>query len=307
MRAWPALILTFPSSAASGECTDGGTAAGTGTGTGTDGAFDDPMLSLPDRVSAVLDGLDVVAIEESSDEIWRVSFREPTARSRAARALDDLAGSGLRFDEVDVPDDDWARRSQAALGAIRVDAVIVAPPWDPTATVATPGALTVIVEPGMGFGSGHHATTRLCLRALQILAPQGRTVLDIGTGSGVLAIAAAMLGARSVLAIDVDPDALESARTNAALNNHPPALALRVADFRTERLPPADIVFANLTGAMLAASAADILACCARGGAAILSGITIEEAAGVVETYALRAAVEWQAEEDGWIGLVARP
>jgi ribosomal protein L11 methyltransferase len=132
-------------------------------------------------------------------------------------------------------------------------------------------------------------------------------VLDIGTGSGVLAIASALLGASSVLAVDVDPDALDSARTNAGLNGHPVALAFRQTDFRAERLPQADVVLANLTGAMLASSADDVLTLCRTGGVAILSGITVEEATGVVGAFASRVAIEWQAEEDGWIGLIVAP
>jgi ribosomal protein L11 methyltransferase len=297
MRIWPALTLTFPTDEP-----------------GTDrpsvnvvSEISEPAVSLQDRVSACLDGLDVVAIEEPSTDVWRVCFRDTVARGQAVGALDDLIDAGLTLEEADVPDEDWARRSQAAIHAIRVGGIVVAPPWDPAAITQTPDALTIVIEPGMGFGSGHHSTTRLCLQALQQVNPQGRTVLDIGTGSGVLAIASVRLGASSVLAIDVDPDALDSARTNAALNGHPTALAFRQADFRAERLPQADIVLANLTGAMLASSADDVLTLCRPGGAAILSGITVEEATGVLEAFASRARIEWQANEEGWIGLIVRP
>lgn len=285
MRSWPALTLTFPAGEAAAELS----------------------ISLRDQVSASLDGVDIVAIEEYSDDLWRVCFRDAQARDVAAGALGVLAGAGLRLDDVDVPDEDWARRSQAAMPSIRVGCVVVAPPWDSAASMRTPDAVTIVIEPGMGFGSGHHATTRLCLQALQRADPRGRVVLDIGTGSGVLAIASALLGASSVLAVDLDPDALDSARTNAGLNGDPVALAFRHTDFRAEPLPGADIVLANLTGAMLASSVEDVLALCRPGGVAILSGITAEEATGVVGAFGSRAAIEWQAEEDGWIGVIVRP
>ena len=297
MRSWPALTLTFPTDRTAADRSHPGSAS----------VASEPSCSLQDQVSASLDGLDVVAIEECSEHLWRVCFRDATARDEAVRALGELARADLRIDVVDVPDGDWARRSQAAIQAIRVGNLIVAPPWDSAAGLPAPDALTIIIEPGMGFGSGHHATTRLCLRALQQEDPRGRTVLDIGTGSGVLAIAAALLGASSVLAVDVDPDALESARTNAGLNGHPAGLEFREADFRAAQLPRADIVLANLTGGMLTSSADDVLNCCRPGGVGILSGITAEEAAEVVATFASRAAIAWQADEDGWIGLLVRP
>ncbi|MCX6544613.1 MAG: 50S ribosomal protein L11 methyltransferase [Acidobacteria bacterium] len=297
MRTWPALTLTFPNDQPGCDR----------PGVNVVGETSEPAVSLQDRVSACLDGLDVVAIEEPSADVWRVCFRDTVARDQAVGALGDLIDAGLAIEEVDVPDEDWARRSQAAIHAIRVGGVVVAPPWDPAAVAPTPDALTIVIEPGMGFGSGHHSTTRLCLQALQRVSPHGRAVLDIGTGSGVLAIASALLGASSVLAVDVDPDALDSARTNAALNGDPTTLTFRQADFRAERLPQADIVLANLTGAMLASSADDVLTLCRPGGAAILSGITVEEATGVLEAFASRARIEWQASEEGWIGLIVRP
>ena len=102
-----------------------------------------------------------------------------------------------------MPDDDWAARSQQSLTAVRAGSFIVAPPWD--LPDSPPADVTVIViEPSMGFGTGHHATTRLCLRLLSDIDVSDLDVLDLGTGSGVLSMAAALRGARRVVGIDVD-------------------------------------------------------------------------------------------------------
>jgi ribosomal protein L11 methyltransferase len=165
---------------------------------------------------------------------------------------------------------------------------------------------TVVIDPAMGFGSGHHATTRLCLTALQRLDLGGCRVLDVGTGSGVLALAAVRLGAAGALAIDVDGDALENARGNAMLNGIPSAVAFRRADFRDETGLAADVVLANLTGAMITEGAADLARAVAPGGALILSGITVEERDTVYRAFECGFKMDWSAEEDGWCGALLR-
>jgi ribosomal protein L11 methyltransferase len=284
MRTWPALTLVFPAP----DPTCGSTA------------------TMQDLVSAELDGRDVVAISEQPDEGWQVSFGDEARRAAAADALSAAFGAGgLVVTSIDVPDGDWARRSQAALGAVRAGEIVVAPPWDLAA--AAGGSGTIIIEPAMGFGSGHHATTRLCLVALQRLDLRGLRVLDIGTGSGVLALAAARLGAAAVLAIDTDADALENARLNATLNGSPAAVEFTMMDFRRHALARADVVVANLTGGMLVASAAEVVGSVAAGGTLILSGVTQDERKQVLAAYAESCTVEWTAEEEGWVCVRLRP
>src|SRR5262249_27681807 len=137
----------------------------------------------------------------------------------------------------------------------------------------SPSSIRIVIPPSMGFGTGHHATTRLCLEALQHVPVEGQTVVDVGTGSGVLAIAADRLGAARVSAIDVDPDAIESARENLALNPEATHVRFEVADLASASLPIAGIVTANLTGALLARAAARLLGAARNGGILILSGL----------------------------------
>src|SRR6185436_1563248 len=189
------------------------------------------------------------AVDDQHPGSVRIFF--PTAAARDA-ARDALAS---RFDTsaIDVPDDDWARRSQENLTPITVGRITIVP--RPDAALLDPDAITIVVVPSMGFGTGHHATTRLCLAALQHVELADRVVLDAGTGSGVLAMAARRLGAARAVGIDSDPDAIESARDNLALNPEVDAVDFVVADLSASPLPPADVVTANLTGALLIRSA----------------------------------------------------
>ena len=138
----------------------------------------------------------------------------------------------------------------------------------------------------MGFGTGHHATTRMCLRLLSEIDVADATVLDLGTGSGVLSMAAALMGARSVVGIDIDQDAIDSAETSARMNTLPDTIAFQVLDFRNDPPKPADLVLANLTGGMLTSSAAAIAALVRPGGQLILSGFDHTEVDRVVAGFA---------------------
>jgi ribosomal protein L11 methyltransferase len=243
-----------------------------------------------DLLEATLTDFDVEAIDESAPAGWRVFFRTRSGRDRAQQAIA-REFPALTLTSVDVPDEDWAARSQASLKAVRVGNLIVAPPWD--------APIVVAIRPSMGFGTGHHATTRLCLSALQALEIKERTVIDVGTGSGVLAIAASLLGAVNVRGIDDDQDAIHAAWDNLALN--PAAIVtLLVGDVRTTELEPADIVFGNLTGGLLMASAPVIGTLAGKHGTLILSGFQVDEEAAVVASFAAFAQ-ERREQEDDWV------
>ena len=200
----------------------------------------DPQLQ--ELVLAELDDFQPTAIQEPDESSrLRAFFTSAESRDAAARALGVSFGSHLFVESLNVEDEDWAARSQAELRAITIGRIIVAPPWDtkrgregfsPEASENPSRPLFVIIQPSMGFGTGHHATTRLTLKALQMLTLDNHTVLDIGCGSGVLAIAAVKLGARSAVGIDVDPDALDNARENAVLNHMGDRVRFEEGDFR---------------------------------------------------------------------------
>lgn len=160
-----------------------------------------------------------------------------------------------------------------------------------------------MIPPSTGFGTGHHATTRLCLAALQEVDLAGASVLDLGTGSGILALAARALGAREARGIDDDPDAIRAAQENLALNPVLDRVTFDTVDLRA--LPPAnaDVITANLTGALLANAARAIASHMAPGGVLIASGLLQDERDAVVSAFHA-LTVLWEAREDGWVGLI---
>ena len=230
---------------------------------------------------------------------WNVCFADAAERDRAADAIAAMVPS-LSIERVDLPDEDWAARSQQSLKTVRAGNFIVAPPWDlPPEDV---DATVIVIEPSMGFGTGHHATTRMCLRLLSDLDVADAKVLDLGTGSGVLSMAAALMGARSVIGIDVDQDAIDSAETSARLNTLPDTITFVVSDFRNDPPAPSDIVLANLTGGMLTSSAEKIAALVRRGGQLILSGFDQTEVDGVLAAFS-SFTERSRLTEDNWIAV----
>jgi ribosomal protein L11 methyltransferase len=251
-----------------------------------------------DLVSAALLDFDTAAVHEIDDSHWRVFFRSRDERDRAAGILSQTCD----VTPVEIEDEDWARRSQRSLKAVRIGNIIVAPPWDLPRQQGSPGEpFLIVIEPSTGFGTGHHATTRLCLETLQQVDIRGKRVIDVGTGSGVLAIAAAKLGAAEVIAVDNDPDAIAAARDNVARNSV--NVDLRVADLEQDQSGPADVVLANLTGATLQRNAAT-LAVLASEGILIVSGLLDEEESDVVATFAPWTASVAATHEGGWCCLM---
>jgi ribosomal protein L11 methyltransferase len=172
----------------------------------------------------------------------------------------------------------------------------VVPSWH---TPPEPGAINLLLDPGLAFGTGSHASTRLCLRWLERRISGGETVLDYGCGSGILAIAALKLGAARAVGVDIDPDAIAAAGANARSNGVP-------GEFLEGALPPAftaDIVVANILANPLKVLAPIIAERCRRGGHVALSGILTEQAADVQGSYAPWIAFAAHEEEEGWVCL----
>lgn len=263
----------------------------------------DPALAL-----ALLDDYGPTAAEDEGDALI-VYFTDRDNRTRARQALA-AAFPDAVVAEREVDDENWAERSQTALPHVQVGALMIrmalgteiagASPEEPA---DQPTAPTLVIRASMGFGTGHHATTRLCLAALQRIDLAGARVLDIGTGSGILALAAKRLGARTVVGIDSDPDAILSAERNLPLNPDVGDVRFEVASLEDASLPSASAVTANLTGAVLVRSADTLTRAIAPGGVLIVSGVLDSERDAVCAAYR-SLDLFWEGREDEWVGLI---
>ena len=204
---------------------------------------------------------------------------------------------------VAVADTDWVRATQAQFPPTRIsERLWIVPSWHEP---PNPEAIAVRLDPGVAFGTGTHPTTRLCLRWLDANLKPGATVLDYGCGSGILAIAAAKLGAGRRAGVDIDAQALQAARENSKANgvdaDYTAPDSLRVATW--------DIVLANILSNPLKLLAPALLSRVAPGGALVLSGVLERQADEVIDAY--RAADPglslsvWAADE-GWVCLAGR-
>lgn len=186
------------------------------------------------------------------------------------QALQAAAEAGLDGRLAEVKDEDWGEAWKKGLGPFTIGRVFVRPSWVDAPVPA--GCVEVVLDPGMAFGTGTHPTTSLCLRALSDLLSErpGASVLDAGTGSGLLAIAACKLGAGRVAGNDVDPEAVRTAGENAARNGA--RLELTAAPVKAIR-GAFDVVVANILANTLTELAPDLAAKVAPGGALLLSGL----------------------------------
>jgi len=238
------------------------------------------------------------------EEKERLAALGPALVARLAVAFD-LDQGDFDFELALEEGQDWAEKWKEGLQPVLVSpALAVAPTWWPES--ARPEATIVLrLDPGLAFGSGHHATTWLCLQRLAELAPGAGRILDVGFGSGILALAAAALNpAAEIIGLDNDPDALPVAMANAALNGLAGSIqfSLRTLDQLT---PPFDLITANLTLAPLLELAPLLAALVGPAGRLVLSGLLDSQAQEAAQAYeALGLALESQWRREEWTALV---
>lgn len=209
-----------------------------------------------------------------------------------------------------VAEEDWANAWKSFFPVVRIGSrTVVVPAW--RRRRRRPGEIQVRLDPGLAFGTGMHPTTRLCLLAAETLVPVGGRVLDVGTGSGILAIASALLGAKEVFALDIDPVAVAAARSNVRLNRL--SRAVRVFQASPDALPDGspslgqfDVVFANITAKVNASLAGLFPTLLRPNGRLVGSGILEENLEAVAQGWARAGlqVLETQREED-WVAITA--
>jgi len=203
--------------------------------------------------------------------------------------------SAVAVDVKQVADQDWVRATQNQFQPVRVSSRLwVVPTWH---AAPDPAAINLVIDPGLAFGTGTHATTRLCMKWLDTNLRGGESVLDYGCGSGILGIAALKLGAARATGVDIDPLALLAARHNAMQNQ------VHMAFVAAERdaPEPADIVLANILANPLTLLAPLLARLTRRGGHILLSGVLEHQAREVEDAYRTAFDLAPLEHDDGWV------
>ena len=198
-----------------------------------------------------------------------------------------------------VDDEDWLEAWKATVTPIRIGRFLVRPTWSDASAA---DAITIALDPGMAFGTGLHPTTQQCLEAVSYLDLEGLRVLDVGTGSGILAIGAAKRGAREVVGVDTDPLAVRAARENADTNGI--ALDARVGS-AADVAGRFDVVLANLIGPVLVQVAPHLRARLERSGSLVAAGITTQAEREVLSVFVAEGfGVVDRDQRADWVRLI---
>ena len=245
------------------------------------------------------------AVQERADDL--LTHVPDTTDLDALRATLRAADASASLQSLDVGEIDWAARWPAAVGVTRVGDIAVAPPW--LADEIRDAKYPVVIDPGTAFGTGEHETTRGVLRLLPGVVERGDTVIDVGTGSAVLAIAAARLGAARVIGIELDEQAIANAESNVAANDVADRVGIIEGDAGVivPLVAPARVILANIISSVILDLAPVFRGALSPGGRVVISGILVAERDAV--SASLRDA-GWRvetgyAEGDWWSSVIA--
>jgi ribosomal protein L11 methyltransferase len=231
-------------------------------------------------------------------------FEADTSAENVFAHLQLLTGVALPEHQAEViADQDWERSWMDNFHPMRFGQRLwIVPSWH---AAPEPAAVNLLLDPGLAFGTGTHPTTALCLEWLDGQALDGLDVLDFGCGSGILAIAALLLGARHAVGTDIDVQALDASRDNAGRNG---IAEQRLALYLPPQLPPvaADVLVANILAGPLVALAPQLASLVKPGGRLALSGILAEQGEEVAAAYAADFDLDPIALRDGWVRISGR-
>ncbi|MDR2925613.1 MAG: 50S ribosomal protein L11 methyltransferase [Azoarcus sp.] len=284
-EAFSGALMEAGAISASIEDADAGTAAET------------PQFGEPAQADAKLWAhCRVVALFDAAD---RSTLAERLSEAAATAGMD-TASPPFTIEEF--AEQDWVRAVQSQFDPIRItDSLWIVPSWH---EAPKPGAINIELDPGMAFGTGSHPTTRLCLEWLCETVRPGSAVLDFGCGSGILAIAAARLGAASALGVDIDEHAVEAAQENAERNGVSGIVHVQHSSAPIEE--SFGLVVANILTNPLCVLAPTIASRIAPGGRVALSGILEQQATQVIDAWSAWLPLEIGDAREGWVRLEGR-
>jgi ribosomal protein L11 methyltransferase len=244
---------------------------------------------------------------ETGDSAWAQSrivalFAEGADADALSAAAQRNAGvkTALRQSVRSVADEDWVRLTQSQFEPIAISHTLyIVPSWHVRPALAGADATLIELDPGLAFGTGSHATTRLCLQWLETTGARNKVVVDYGSGSGILAIAAAKLGASRVIATDIDPQALAATRSNAAINH----VDIEIESSVSFSVKQADIVIANILSNPLKLLAPLLSGLVAPGGYLAVSGVLERQVNEVKAVYSELLPLDVWNVSDGWACL----
>ena len=204
-----------------------------------------------------------------------------------------------------VPSQDWNEAWTRSVKPLRIGRLVIRPSWEPV--LFGPQDIEIVLDPKQAFGTGHHATTRMLLEWLQEDIRGGEQVLDVGTGSAILAMAAVKLGAASAVGVEVDSVAVDCAKEYVVLNglnDQIDIIAGTLADLPQGRRTTADLVLANLDRQTVLDLADDLVCSAPRGASIMVSGILVEQQTEIVNRLSsLGLACVERREEEGWVAM----
>jgi ribosomal protein L11 methyltransferase len=232
---------------------------------------------------------------------------EPFSRLQRLLTLLDPDGRSEQAIQVEpLEDQDWNRRWSESVKPIRVGRrLVIRPSWEPVLLQAED--IEIVLDPKQAFGTGHHATTSLLLEWLEEIIRGGESVLDVGTGSGVLVMVALRLGAAKAVGVDSDPVAIECAQEYARDNRFGPELTLQTGDLSKQTgvlAPSPDLVLANLDQTTLMMCRDHLAAYVQRGARLLISGVLVDQRQELVQAFSLVGMYcTGQREREGWVAL----
>lgn len=204
-----------------------------------------------------------------------------------------------------IPSQDWNEAWARSVQPLRIGRMVIRPSWERVSL--GPSDIEIVLDPKQAFGTGHHATTRMLLLWLQQDIRGGEIVLDVGTGSAILAMAAVKLGARSARGLEIDPVAVDCAREYVELNQLGDRIEIltgTLADLTEGNWPIPDLVLANLDRQTVLNLADDLAALATRGARVLVSGILVEQEEEVVDHFSnLGLVCAKRGEEEGWVAM----